>query len=92
MERPRFRGRMMPVANDEVASESILTDIFAKERMTNEESSDVRNRIAYSDNIDSLKTADFVIGAANEDFNIKNTKANLLAMNDKQLETNQNND
>ena len=44
---------------------------ISKERLTDAESQDVRNRIAYSDQIDSLKTADFVIEAANEDFNIK---------------------
>jgi len=44
---------------------------ISKERLTEAESQDVMNRIAYSDQIDSLKTADFVIEAANEDFNIK---------------------
>jgi len=44
---------------------------IAKERMTQQEMQDVTNRVAYSDNIESLKDADFVIEAANEDFNIK---------------------
>lgn len=44
---------------------------ISKERLSDAESSDVINRIAYSSDINSLKDADFVIEAANEDFEIK---------------------
>ena len=44
---------------------------ISKDRLTDADSQDVMNRIAYSTEIDSLKTADFVIEAANEDFEIK---------------------
>ena len=42
-----------------------------KERLTEADSEDVINRIAYSSELDALKDADFVIEAANEDFEIK---------------------
>ena len=47
------------------------TKEIAKERLTLSDSSDVINRISYSTDINSLKDSDFVIEAANEDFDIK---------------------
>ena len=44
---------------------------IAKERLTQDESQDVKNRIKYSSDIASLSDVDFVIEAANEDFEIK---------------------
>ena len=44
---------------------------ISKERLTQADSEDVLNRIAYSTELESLKSADFVIEAANEDFDIK---------------------
>ena len=44
---------------------------IAKERMTQAESADVIGRIAYSNELNTLSNADFVIEAANEDFEIK---------------------
>jgi len=44
---------------------------ITKDRLTSADSTDVMNRIAYSGDLGSLKTADFVIEAANEDFDIK---------------------
>ena len=44
---------------------------IAKERLAQAESQDVMNRIEYSSDINSLKNADFVIEAANEDFDVK---------------------
>lgn len=44
---------------------------IAKERLNEADSNDVMNRIAYSSDINSLKDADFVVEAANEDFEIK---------------------
>ena len=42
-----------------------------KDRMTSDEKQDVLNRINYSQDVKDLKTIDFSIEAANEDFNIK---------------------
>ena len=44
---------------------------IAKDRLTEAESRDVINRITYSNELNALSNADFVIEAANEDFNIK---------------------
>ena len=44
---------------------------ISKERLTKAESDAVINRIAYSGDLGSLSTADFVIEAANEDFGVK---------------------
>ena len=44
---------------------------IAKERLTDAESQDVQNRIKFSSDIQSLSDVDFVIEAANEDFEIK---------------------
>jgi len=44
---------------------------IAKERLTIADSQDIQNRITYSSEINSLSNSDFVIEAANEDFEIK---------------------
>ena len=44
---------------------------IAKERLTAAEAADVQNRISFSSDLGSLNNADFVIEAANEDFEIK---------------------
>ena len=44
---------------------------ISKERLTDAESQDVQSRIKFSSDIQSLSDVDFVIEAANEDFEIK---------------------
>ena len=44
---------------------------IAKERLTKAESEAVINRIAFSTKVESLSKADFIIEAANEDFDLK---------------------
>ena len=44
---------------------------IAKERLTDAESQDVKNRISFSSDIQALNNSDFIIEAANEDFEIK---------------------
>jgi 3-hydroxybutyryl-CoA dehydrogenase len=44
---------------------------IAKDRLTKADSEAVINRIAYSQQIDGLSKADFIIEAANEDFDLK---------------------
>ncbi len=44
---------------------------IAKERLTKAESEAVINRISFSTQVESLSKADFIIEAANEDFDLK---------------------
>ena len=54
---------------------------IAKDRLTQKDSNDVINRISYSSEIKALKDTDFVIEAANEDFEIKKMIFTGLAKN-----------
>lgn len=44
---------------------------IAKERLTKEEGEAVINRVSFSSKIDALSNADFIVEAANEDFELK---------------------
>lgn len=44
---------------------------ISKSKMTAEEGQAVKNRISFSQSIDSLGTTDFIVEAANEDFELK---------------------
>ena len=64
-----------PGENSLVRSEDFIANWcqkeIAKERLTEAESQDVKNRIAFSSDIQALNNSDFIIEAANEDFEIK---------------------
>lgn len=64
-----------PGENSLVRSEDFIANWcakeIAKERLTDAESQDVKNRISFSSDIQALNNSDFIIEAANEDFEIK---------------------
>lgn len=64
-----------PSANSLKGSENFIANWcqkeIAKERLTKAESEAVMGRITFSQQIDALSKSDFIVEAANEDFDLK---------------------